>query len=364
MTKKEKAMRRVSVEELEPGMVLARPVYSPSGDPLINQGVELRENYIKKLQRMGQNGVYIEDERLEGVEVEEVVSEESKISAKRILNNVLKDESRQYFLEKTDKSLLQAVEKIIDEVLTKENVVVDLYDVKTSDSYTHDHSLSVSILSLITGKKMNLSHDELVELALGSLLHDVGIKEISTNILDKKEPLTKEELDIIKEHTLIGYNIFKGTHLFCEEAGSIILQHHERYQGHGYPFGLQENEINRFAQLVSIADVYDAATSTRPYRKAYKPHEAINMLKSLSGIDFNQELLNVFLDFVPAYPVGTHVILNNGESGLVIGNKAGETDRPKVRILYESENRIFMPHPQPYDIDLSLKPTIKVIGVR
>lgn len=355
-------MKRVPVDRLKPGMILARTIYSHSGEPLLKEGIKLKNKYISNLQTLNINNVYIRDDRLENVVVDDIVSDESRMEAKRIITQYFSIRDRFVFLKDLENNLLHTADKIVNEVLNNKQLVINLQDIKSSDTYTFDHCVNVCILSVIAGMKLNMSRDDLTQLAIGSLLHDLGKSEIPAEILNKKGPLTREEFKKIKEHAARGFNLYRGAPLFSDVIGAVILQHHERYAGHGYPHGLKEREISRFAQIVSVADVYDAVTSKRPYRKAFHPHKAIEMFQTVGGVDFNIKVLNAFLSFIPAYPVGTHVLLNNGESGLVIGNTPGFSTRPIVRVLYTGEE--FAPHSNPYEVNLVDNTSTVIIGIK
>ncbi len=354
-------MRRIDTNKLKPGMIVARTIFSPTGEPLLKPGIELKNHYINNLKRLGINNVYIRDERLEGVEYSDVVSDESRLEAKRIIYDYFSVKERFKFLGDLEKSLIKTADRIVNEILNRKEIVLNLQDIKSSDSYTYDHCVNVCILSVIAGMKLNLSRDELVQIALGSSIHDIGKLDIPGDILNKPTVLTREEFSIVKEHTRKGYERFQRGSFTSEAVGNIILQHHERHAGHGYPFGLKDKEIDRMAQIVSIADVYDALTSTRPYRKAYYPHNAVEMFLSVGGVDFNIDVLNAFLSFIPSFPVGTHVVLNNQESGLVINNTPGFSTRPTVRILYEGPD--LTPHHSPYEVSLVENTGLVVAGM-
>lgn len=354
-------MRRINTNQLKPGMVVARTIFGPTGEPLLKSGVELKDQYINNLKRLRINNIYIRDERLDGVECKDVISDESRLEAKKIIYDYFSVQDRFKFLGDLEKSLIKTADKIVNEILNKEEIVLNLQDIKSSDSYTYDHCINVCVLSVIAGMKLNLSKDELVQIALGSAIHDIGKLEIPKIILNKPAALTREEFTIVKEHARKGFDRFRKSSFTSEAVGNIILQHHERHTGHGYPFGLKGEDIDHMAQIVSIADVYDALTSTRPYRKAYQPHKAIEMFLSVGGVDFNIEVLNAFLSFIPSFPVGTHVVLNNQESGLVINNTPGFSTRPTIRILYEGPN--FSTHHSPYEVSLIENTSLVIIGM-
>ncbi|MGM0651765.1 MAG: HD-GYP domain-containing protein, partial [Bacillota bacterium] len=250
-----------------------------------------------------------------------------------------------------DKEVIKTVTKIINELLENKDIVVQLTDIRARGDYHFAHSVNCTILAVLVATKKNYDYNALRYLATGTLLHDLGMTAIPESILNKPAELTEDERKTIQTHPSYGFEIFKKTRLFDARAGIVILQHHERIQGQGYPGGLCGDRIHQSAQIVGIVDVYDALTSERPFRKAFPPYRAIEMLMSRGGEYFNLEILQHFFSVVAAYPFGSHVYLSNEDSGLVIANNPGLTLRPVVRVLYQG--RDLAPHPSPYDLDLS-----------
>ena len=348
-------MKKVSVKDVKPGMELARPVYGVEGQVILNEGVKLKPQYIRNLVQMDVSSVYVKDERLEDVEQEDVIAEKTKLETRNLLKNVFKEtaqgkESLKNVV-KLEKKITQTIDNIIEDILENKELVLNLVEIKSTNNYHFDHSLSVAVLSIITAIKMELPLSLIKRNTPGLLLFDIGNIKIPNFILNKPGPLTNDELEIVKKHPVHGYRIFKKTNLFSDNTADIILQHHERLDGNGYPRGLKEDDINLFAQIVAVADVYDALISHRPYRQAYSPDKALQILSTMSNEGLNARLIQEFYKFVAAYPVGTHVMLSNEQSGLVIGNTAGYPFRPKVRVFYEGEQ--LTPISNPYEIDLT-----------
>lgn len=358
-------MRRVALNKVKPGMIVARPVIGSEGQCLLNSGIKIKPYYIKHLKNMEVNYLYIADDRLEGVVVRDVVSEETRLEACSIVKEMVsvnegggrKLTSRICAIEG---KLVKSVTRIVDELLYNRDTVVNLVDIRSSDNYTFAHCVNVCVLSTLMAIKLNYSHHKINKVALGSMLHDLGKIKTPVTILKKPGFLTEEEYEVVKRHPCDGYEIFKNNSVFSSLAGDIISQHHERYNGSGYPLGLKGDEINPMAQIVAIADVYDALTSDRPYRRAYHPHEAIELF-SVSESSHNIEFLRIFFSFIAGYPVGTHVMLSNNESGFVVGNTPGYPLRPVVRVLYEGEQKV--PLASPYEVDLTERFDIVVRGI-
>ncbi len=348
-------MRRTCIHSARPGMVLARPVLGGAGQVLLNRGIEIKPQHLTYLKRLGIHYLYVYDSRLEDVEIDDVISEETRQEAralvKEVMRNVQNPGNQKKGILVDDTRVVQTVSKIVEELLESRHMLAQLMDIRSLDDYLFAHSVNSTVLATLVATKMNYKEETLKALATGALLHDIGIVTIPENILNKKSELTTEEYERVKQHPAYGYEIFKKNPLYSNRAGSVILQHHERYQGQGYPLGLQGERIDQLAQIVGIADAYDALTSDRPYRKAYQAHQAVEMLLSWGGELFDPDVLSKFLCNIAAYPVGTHVFLNNGENGLVVANTPGFTLRPVVRVLYTGED--MAPHPSPYDLDLS-----------
>lgn len=361
-------MRKISVEMIEPGMVLAKAVYGDTGQTLLRADVEIKAQYIDYLKRVSVEYVYIRDSRIEDVNVEDPVSEETRHEARQMVKNLVSDlqstdreELSRKSLNIHDREIFDTVNKIIDELLLNKDVVTQLIDFRTKDDYLFAHSINSTILATLVAIKMRYKYKELKWLALGTMFHDIGMAVLPDEIMNKSEALTKEEYEIVTEHPQYGYDIFKKFDIFDARAGAVILQHHERFQGQGYPRGMKGDRIYPLAQIAAIADVYDALTSDRPHRPAFQPHQAIEMLMSWGEELFEINILRSFLSIVAAYPIGSHVMLSNGDSGLVVANNPGFTLWPVVRLLYVGEN--LAPHPAPYDLDLSKTHYLTIVRV-
>ena len=358
--------RKVDIRKVKPGMVVARPVYGSEGQCLLKEGVEIKPDYINQLKNLRVNSIYIYDERMEGVVIEDVITEETRLEACCFVqelinykknNNNGKANGKIHHIES---QMEKVVTKIIDELFSNKETMVNLVDIRTGDNYTFAHCVNVSVLGSLMAIKLGYSRGMIKHLTLGGMLHDLGKVRIPGSILKKAGYLNEKEYKLIQKHPEYGLDIFKENDSFTKIAGDIIVQHHERYDGSGYPLGLEGSRINPMAHIIAIVDVYDALTADRPYRKAYRPHEAIQMFTA-SGSSFNVDFLQTFLSFVAGYPLGTHVRLSNNESGLVVDNTPGYPLRPKVRVFYRGDELV--PHPQPYEIDLVEKYDVVVTGV-
>jgi HD-GYP domain-containing protein (c-di-GMP phosphodiesterase class II) len=201
------------------------------------------------------------------------------------------------------------------------------------DNYTYAHSVNVAVISIILGISLNLSKQKLTYLCIGALVHDIGKSFIPKEILQKPGKLTPEEFEIIKCHSRYGYDFLKNYVDLSSYIKLIVLQHHERFDGLGYPNSIIGNKINYLARIVSIADVYDALTSDRPYKRAMCPSDALEYLMSNAGTLFDYDIINIFCKIVIPFPQGTIVSLSNGDIGIVEETFPNFPLRPIVKIL-------------------------------
>jgi len=212
------------------------------------------------------------------------------------------------------------------------NYVLDL---KTYDEYTFHHSLSVAMLSLAIGDGLGYNLEQLKELARCAMLHDVGKQRIPEAIINKPGKLTPDERKIVEEHARLGAELLKAKGYGNQNMWNIIQFHHEKYGGGGYPKGLFDKEIPMYSRIISVADVYDALTSYRPYRKPLPPCEAFKIIAKDSGTFFDPAVVNAFQEKIILYPVNTMVILSDDRAGHVVSNDS--STRPIVKIWKTDE---------------------------
>jgi len=219
---------------------------------------------------------------------------------------------------------------------SKENsgLPVDLGELESYDYYTYVHSVNVALLTTIIGSEMGYESEMLNNLALGALLHDWGKLMIPSEILDKPSGLTAGEFDIIKQHPGLGEQMLRSV-ILSEEVLKIVRQHHERWNGQGYPDCLSGEAIYHGAQIVAVADVFDALTADRPYRKGLPPYHALEMILSGINKNFSPDVVKAFRSCLILYPEHSRVTLNTGEIGTVIAIPFGLPTRPVVRIISE-----------------------------
>lgn len=345
-------MYRISIDALRPGMTIAKAVYTSDGHILINKGVMVKERYINHLRRLGISSVYVEDNLAVDLVAEDVIDEATRMEAVKTVREFF-ESTRQSTAGRcliANEKLEKTVNHIIEDLLSQRELVVNLQDIRAVDDYTFGHSVNVCVLALITGIGLGFSRTQLVHLGMGALMHDIGKVKIPPSIMNKPGKLTEEEFAVMKQHTTIGYEMLRNQVSLL--TAHIALEHHERFDGTGYPNQLSGNDIHLFSRICSVADLFDALTADRVYRKAYPPHEAYEYLAASGGSQFDFHVVSAFLRHVAAYPTGTWVELNTGEVGVVVATKPGFSTRPLVRLYFGPEpDREPLRHPE--DVDLT-----------
>ncbi|WP_058303044.1 HD-GYP domain-containing protein [Gorillibacterium timonense] len=204
--------------------------------------------------------------------------------------------------------------------------------VRATDEYTYTHNIGVGILSTLIGRWMKLSESDLNLLSLAATLHDVGKVMVPTEILTKPGKLTSEEYEIIKKHTIYGYQLIKATPGLSHRVALVALQHHERLDGKGYPFGVKGDKIDYLSKIVAVADIFHAMSSTRPYHHPIAFHEIISQMRAGLFGELDSRITSVFLEQVMNRTVGHQVLLTDGRSGEVVLINPHRPELPLVKI--------------------------------
>ena len=327
-------MRYVASQHLQEGMFLAKSLYSKRGRILLREGRLITDSIIKRLNAMSYPGVYVNDKLSEGIDIKDVISEDLRHSASLAVGHLLNslEMGSVATLDRDMHKISQMLNQIIDEIMREPSAVVNLIDLKEFDAYTHQHSVNVCVLSCIIGAVLGLSRDELYNLALAGILHDIGKIFVGKNILNKPGRLDPEEFEIVKTHSALGSELIFEKCQFAPSVSTAILHHHERFDGNGYPLGKSGDDIVLYAQIIAIADVYDAFTAKRPHREAALPSEAHEYIMGNAGRAFSPALVDVFSKKIAPYPVGIRVQLSNGLAGIVFSNRGGALTRPVIRL--------------------------------
>lgn len=343
-------MRLVPIQSVKEGSILAKTIYDGEGRVLLKEGTELKDAVIKKIEFLNIYTIYINDKYSNTVIEDMIKPEIRQKSIKKIrdvfynLEHYNKNPNNyegQNLYKKNEKdfqSVQYVARELIEEILSRKNVMIGLVDIKSFDDYTYQHSVNVAVIALVLGIKMNFHKYELFDLCIGALLHDIGKVFVPSEILNKPGKLTEEERKIIEEHPESGYEYLKGSYDVSVPARIIVLQHHERIGGQGYPEGREGERISILAKIVAVADVYDAMTSARVYRKALSPNEVLEYIMANGGTKFDYKVVQAFSKVVIPYPEGSLIRLSNHDIAVVTKVYSEMPLRPDVKIVYSKNS--------------------------
>jgi HD-GYP domain-containing protein (c-di-GMP phosphodiesterase class II) len=357
-------MRKVNIVSAKPGDKLARPVLQENGSVLLGAGVELNDRFIERLKMLGVDALFIDDPMTADLEPTTAIRDETRKQAAEAVYKTMGSLMNQPAIKgraiapEMGRTFRSVFGQILQDLITREDVLVNLTSIQVADGYLFQHSVNVAVLAGIMGLAKGYNRNQLEDLGIGALLFDIGMTKLPKELLTKTSPLTVDERIAMEKHTEEGFNILRQQHDISLLSAHCALQHHERYDGSGYPRGLKAGEIHEYAQIVAIADVYDALTSPRPHRMRYTPTEAIEFLFAAGNTFFDLELIKLFCRHISIYPVATTVLLSSGQIAVVTENNSLAVHRPTVRILREADGST----PQtPYEIELKDNHSLMIV---
>ncbi len=370
-----KRVIKLDISEVKPGMRLAQTIYTGSQTVLLESGQIITADYIRRLKNYAIRTVIIEEEspaeealfpeikdsnddnyftrqnfirreipQKAGIEMSmaQIDSEEKLTQRFGRSHRDLEEITWASFQELKNYNRLnldnfkKSLEKMIDELNEEANIRQQQTSLECESEYLYMHSANVAIYSLIIGLALKLAKEELIELGLSALLHDVGMLKVPDEIRHKADELTVEEYEEVKKHSSYSREMLEKLPQMSSRILKAVSHHHERVDGSGYPNRLLRDEIDLFSKIIAISDTFDSLSSTRPHREKMQKHDALKECLRICKNSFDENYLEKFLFNVPLYPVGTKVRLNNGEEG-VVSKASFNPFRPTVDIIVKQE---------------------------
>lgn len=335
----------VPIDSLTAGMVLAKDVASTSAREyrtLLMKGTLLTDEMVQLLKNKGIKSVSIVGSASNETEQHAPTAAEER-QEKQLITHIGKalSQMNDIFDNGEIKELSQEAVKQIDDIA--DDILEDIQNdstylgnqmiaLQTYDDYTYKHCLRVAMLSTSMAAELALPQEDIKEIVVAALLHDIGKSNIDHDIVAKPGKLTNEEFDEIKRHPYIGYEILKNTGAYNANILTGVLFHQEKYDGTGYPTGIAGKKIPLIARIITVADVFDALTSNRPYRKPWSVAETEEYMLGSCGMHFDYDVVQAFLRAFNPYPIGTIVELSDTRHGVVIKYNTNVL-RPVVKIL-------------------------------
>ncbi len=346
-------IKRIGINEAKTGMLVAEDVFNDGGQLLFPAEARLTEKAITRMRFHSIPFIKIYPEG-SGTDINDGVDELSFFEKLRETEeyvafnenfsevaSVFEKEMRVIIREGgnvTDSTTLSnGVKKILGTCRSGIQVFDLLHCTRTYDEVVFAHSLNVAIISAVLGGWLGFTTSEINTLIVCGIYHDIGKLKIPRKIIEKPEALTPEEYEIMKTHTTLGFKILEDMKL-DKRVKYTALMHHERMDGSGYPLGIKGDKIDKLTRVVAIADVYEAMTAPRKYRKARCPFEAVKIFESNGLALYDTEYLLKFLEHITMCYMGYRVRLNDGTIGTIVYMNKQEESRPMIRVGNEYIN--------------------------
>lgn len=333
-------MKEISVEELSVGMCLSKDIYNDLGNVILSQGTEISQKHLEYFRNHGIHYIYVEESKTD---------HESSDAYKLAMTHRFRDlnaaytsvlnqfktfyfqiQNRQYDIDANE--IKSEMTHLVDTLLSDNDVLGSMRVISLDESYLFTHAVNVSLLSAMIGKWLNLERDMIYMASLAGLLHDIGKTQVPQELLFKSDKLLPSEFDMIKQHSRYGYESLKNNPTVPREVLAAILFHHERSDGSGYPSGLKEDQTPYLARIVAVADVFDAITTDKIYRKGVSSFKAFTIIKDESFRGLDPRISEVFLSNIASFFVNNKVKLTDGRIGEVVYINKYALNRPLVRI--------------------------------
>lgn len=342
-------MFRVKIQQLQEGCILAEDVVGKTQKPIIPKNTVLTPTLLNILEKFLIEDVYVESVLANGqpfkpAEVipqsspNETIEEEELITLYLAAVHRYKKafQSWQAGVAIDINEVRAIILPLLDRFIDNRNELLTLYRYTTKEDYLCHHAVSVGLLSGFLAKCLNYKKGDYCQIALAGFLSNCGMAKIDEKILMKKSALTSEEYKEVKQHSVFGYKMVQKIPFIQEGVKLAVLQHHERNDGSGYPFGIIDKQIHPYSKIVAVADVYHAMVSERLYRKKESPFKALEQIQKESFGKLSVEVIQILLDSLTSFNVGTKVKLSNGETGEIVFIHREEPTRPIIKTTNET----------------------------
>lgn len=341
---------------IRPGMELARNVYHADGRILLREGITISEVFINKLKEAGIYSLYIKDDLSGDVDIVDAISEEARRQSLDTIRDAYVSLEKK---AKIDTQIIKAtIDRILEEILSNRDVLLSICDISSIDDYTMVHSVNVCIMSVMIGVSMMLNEKDLRDLGIGALLHDIGKASIDQNVAHKPRiDLVDVEEDEFRRHTDTGFEILRRYQGISLLSAHVAFQHHENWDGSGFPRQLTGDRILNFARIVAVADTYDRLMDERYYKPPLSSEEAVDMIRSMAGKNLDPAVVEALMAHVAVYPTGSLVELNGIYLAIVIEQNNDKPGSPIVKMIFDKSigQRL-----EEQVVDLSTKKTIRI----
>lgn len=330
-------MRIISLDSIKGDELLAKDIVNENDTVLVSAGTIIRKEYVDRLKELEIEYIYVEDEISQGINLTENLEYQIKEQCQKTVQNLLQKYT--YHNDTELQEIAYIADEIMYDVFQEPEVIYTLSSIRNKNESTYSHSLNVCALSVILAIKLKLTIKKIREIAIGCLLHDIGYTFIT---LDYKDidiyNCSIKELREIKKHIIYGYTAIEKMDWLSSTSKDIVISHHERIDGSGYPFKLTGDKIKIGSKIAAVCDEFDSIVYGN-LQKKMKVHDAIDYIVSQAGVKIDLDVVNVFVASVAAYPTGALVTTNEDEIGIVLRQNPKCPTRPVIRIIQDKYNK-------------------------
>lgn len=288
-------MEKVRIEDLQVGMIVGKSIFAPNGMVLIRDKAVITAPILSKLKELGLPAAYIITSP-DGKEPDDLVSETTRMDLIRSLSKL--DSQVRAGKDLNILSSKQPLYTLIDEIVSNQKSLLGMADIRLHGDYIYGHSVNVCTIAVKIGILLGYNQLKLAELGIGALFHDIGMTKIPLQVLDKTSNLTNDEIKLIQTHPEVGFSMLKENQAISMVSAHVAYQHHERYDGSGYPRRIAGEAIHEFGRITAVADVYDSMTTEKIYRRAKSVAETLEYIISRKGIEFDPDIADVLKQIV------------------------------------------------------------------
>lgn len=320
------------IQDLKGDEILARDIMTWDYQIILPKGATVRLEYIDRLVELGINEVYVKENEARLGEIV-ILKTEMEESIKKSVKNILERHTYQHNKELSE--LSNMADNIISNILEEEKVVEKVFDIKERSSDIYEHSISICSLAILTSLKLGVEISKIHDIGVGCLLHDIGLRYMTVNYNNQDiASLGTQELIEYKKHPVYGYSSLRDETWISNLSKAIILYHHERIDGSGFP--LRAKEIPYECRIVNVCDTFDELICGIGCKRL-KVYEAIEYMKGFQNILFDKKIVDTFLSFTAVYPAGSYVLTNEGETAIVLSQNKEFIDRPIIKIVKDKD---------------------------
>ncbi|MCL2382178.1 MAG: HD-GYP domain-containing protein [Treponema sp.] len=362
-------MKKIAVTAIKEGAVFSAPVYIEGNNMFVPAGIAVRKKDIARLQSWGVQSVETEGRLIDAASAPEAPG---AAPPEGIYEDDDAHSSYMELIERLDEvcasiagntpvqasSIDSIASQILKAVREQRHSFIGFILGGEIKGYSTAKSLvNIAILSALMAQELKLPDCKVTRVVTGALLHDTGMSRVPAEIVEKKGGLSPPELQRVQSHTLYGYKIVTRELLYPEDVGLIVLQHHERWDGEGYPRRLSALAIDMGARIVSVADAFEAMVSQKPYRNSMMGYHAMKNLLSDNLRRFDPDVIKAFIQIMGIYPIGSIVLLNNGALARVVNVQGIAPLRPQIKILVNESGTVFK-HDEGDSVDLLVEKSL------